>query len=204
MVFLSKASEFSHETQETHLTCFVREIKWIPKKKRKKTKANTSTWKWRTRFVFVVKLLLPLFSFLSALFFFFFFSDCFLENARGSPFWKIASPISPSFVAQTKHKSLSLSLLKNRTTPRCTLKWRWVPSLRRYAFERFVLFFFERRREENWMRDFYNRCSRHSLTFFLFLSRAFIFMNKTDLRRVLAAQISPTRVRSILIRRGES
>ena len=29
-------------------------------------------------------------------------------------------------------------------------------------------------------------------------------MNKTDLRRVLAAQISPTRVRSILIRRGES
>ena len=137
-------------------------------------------------------------------FFFFFFSDCFLENARGSPFWKIASPISPSFVAQTKHKSLSLSLLKNRTTPRCTLKWRWVPSLRRYAFECFVLFFFERRREENWMRDFYDRCSRHSLTFFLFLSRAFIFMNKTDLRRVLAAQISPTRVRSILIRRGES
>ena len=43
VVFLSKASEFSHETQETHLTCFVREIKWIPKKKRKKTKANTST-----------------------------------------------------------------------------------------------------------------------------------------------------------------
>jgi len=34
-------------------------------------------------------LLLPLISFLSALFFFFFFfffSDCFLENARGSPF----------------------------------------------------------------------------------------------------------------------
>ena len=36
---------------------------------------------------FVVVLLLPLISFLSALFFFFFFfSDCFLENARGSPF----------------------------------------------------------------------------------------------------------------------
>ena len=40
--------------------------------------------------------------------------------------------------------------------------------------------------------------------FSLSLSCVHIFMNKTDLRRVLAAQISPTRVRSILIRRGES
>lgn len=32
-----------HTKHKKHITCFLREIKWIPKKKRKKTKANTST-----------------------------------------------------------------------------------------------------------------------------------------------------------------
>ena len=110
-----------------------------------------------------------------------------------------------SFLRCSNETQISLSFsLKKQDNAEVHFKVKMGTKFKKVRVRVFRLLFFERRREENWMRDFYNRCSRHSLTFFLFLSRAFIFMNKTDLRRVLAAQISPTRVRSILIRRGES
>jgi len=89
VVFLSKASEFSHETQETHHLLFTRN-KMDSEEEKKEDKGEHINLKVKDQVRFCrrcfVAAAVLVFKRALFFFFFFFFSDCFLENAQNSPF----------------------------------------------------------------------------------------------------------------------
>ena len=115
----------------------------------------------------------------------------FFRKRAFSLFEKSLSPISPSFLCCSNETQISLSFsLKKQDNAEVHFKVKMGTKFKKVRVRVFRLLFFERRREENWIRDFYQPPLRHSLTFFLFLSRVFIYKQNRSSTRSCSANLS--------------